>query len=340
MFYHRFSLMLFGLYIGLFCFEPINSSEPKVDDEKHMVILVYGRNNKEFYKYNLDSIFEQKYKNYNVIYIDDASNDGTVDLVVEYIKDKGLEDKFKLIINQEPKYKIASQYYVIHSFCKDSDIVIELDSYDWFLHDKVLLYLNNIYSDPNIWLTYGRFVYYPSGKLVYSKKISKEIIKDNKFRSSDWLYSGFLTYYAGLFKLIRKNDLAIGDNFLPGLSDNIAIFPMFELAAREHFKCITAFLLICNQYKDEMYSEEIREASEQSKSIIKNLPKYSALDLPIWDVSLCKTILYNLEHSYKKNELHKIDKRSRKKRAFSVRKRKKRKLKKPRRKKNHDSKES
>ena len=63
--------------------------------EKPIVIIVPSRNNNELfegterYKLNLDSIFNQDYENYRVIYIDDCSSDGTADLVESYIQEKG-----------------------------------------------------------------------------------------------------------------------------------------------------------------------------------------------------------------------------------------------------------
>jgi len=54
-------------------------------NEKPIVLIVASYNNTQWYKWNLDSIFNQKYKNYHVIYIDDCSKDDTYELVKNYI---------------------------------------------------------------------------------------------------------------------------------------------------------------------------------------------------------------------------------------------------------------
>ncbi len=45
--------------------------------EKPFVFIIASYNNSEWYKNNLDSVFAQDYENYRIIYIDDASPDGT-----------------------------------------------------------------------------------------------------------------------------------------------------------------------------------------------------------------------------------------------------------------------
>lgn len=156
-----FILFVFAGFFNCEILQCLNKKE-----EKRFVIFVYGKNNCHNYKKNLDSIFCQKYNNYYVIFVDDNSDDGTDKLVKEYIKTRGLENKIKFIINKEFRGKAANQYDAIHQYCDDNDIVLELDSKDWLSHDKVLEYLNEVYSsEPNIWMTYSKYVDYPSGKM-------------------------------------------------------------------------------------------------------------------------------------------------------------------------------
>ncbi len=44
----------------------------------------YKNNHGKNIKKNLNSIFQQKYDNFHVVYIDDASKDGTPDMVRDY----------------------------------------------------------------------------------------------------------------------------------------------------------------------------------------------------------------------------------------------------------------
>ena len=50
---------------------------------------------------NIDSILQQNYTNYHVVYTDDDSPDQTGEMVQKYLKEKGIsEGKFKIKINQ------------------------------------------------------------------------------------------------------------------------------------------------------------------------------------------------------------------------------------------------
>ena len=105
-----------------FCFSLVNCTCTDTV-ERHIVIVVASYNNKDWYKHNLDSILAQDYSNYNVIYVDDCSPDGTGKLVAEYIKEKDIEHRIQLICNEERCGALANQYKAIHS-CDDMSIVI------------------------------------------------------------------------------------------------------------------------------------------------------------------------------------------------------------------------
>ena len=69
-----------------------------------MVITIASYNNKDWYKKNLDSVFSQNYQNYRIIYTDDCSLDGTGDLVAEYVREKGQENRVILIENRKNQF--------------------------------------------------------------------------------------------------------------------------------------------------------------------------------------------------------------------------------------------
>ncbi len=56
------------------------TQEPELK-ENRFVIVIPSNNNKDWYQKNLDSVFNQRYLNYRVIYIDDGSTDNTGTLV-------------------------------------------------------------------------------------------------------------------------------------------------------------------------------------------------------------------------------------------------------------------
>jgi len=197
--------------------------------------------------------------------------------------------KITLVKNKENREALVNRYHAIHS-SKDSDIIVELDGDDWFANDEVLSYINKIYADPNIWLTYGQFRYYPSGKPGFCRPIPKEIIEKNKFRKYPWVFSALRTYYAWLFKLIKEEDLTYNGDSYPELrgkfytdtSDKAAFYPMVEMARNGHIKFIPKVLYIYNTNPDK-YEKEPEPRKQKRKEfnyLIRKTTPYDAIEEP------------------------------------------------------------
>lgn len=199
-------------------------------EEKPLVVVITSYNNKQWYKRNLDSVFSQKYHNYRVIYIDDCSPDHTGSFVKQYIKNHPQKDKFLLIRNTERRRALANHYRAIH-LCKDYEIIVQLDGDDWFADENVLSYINNTYQDPKIWLAHGQYIRWPSNQLGDAQATPKAVIDTNSYRSHRfWLWTGLRTFYAGLAKKIKLEDLLTESKFFPVCYDYALMFPMLEMA--------------------------------------------------------------------------------------------------------------
>ncbi len=99
---------------NLICFLLLLATNSANAADKSFVILTASYNNIKFYKRNLDSIFAQTYANWELIYIDDISTDGTGAAVKAYIKQKGFEHKVKFVANSEKCYCLKNYYREIH----------------------------------------------------------------------------------------------------------------------------------------------------------------------------------------------------------------------------------
>ena len=218
--------------------------------EKRMAVVIPSYCNAQWYKENLDSLFGQKYSNWYAIYIDDYSKDGTADLVKAYVKECGMESKVTVIANQEHKGALANHYIATH-MCDDWDIVIQLDGDDWFPTMDVLSYLNTVYDDQNIWLTYGSFVDWPTGKPGYSKPTPEKTVTERLYRETHWTPGQLRTFYAWVFKKIKLEDFlwnhkdkSFGE-FYPASCDLAFSYPMMEMVG-SHFKYIDDIIYIHN----------------------------------------------------------------------------------------------
>ncbi len=214
--------------------------------QKEIVIIVPSYNNRDWYQRNLSSILLQEYSNFSVIYIDDCSPDGTGFLVEEFLRLHDHDHRVILIKNQERRGALANHWRAIQ-MVPEHAIVVHCDGDDWFAHKKVLERVNQEYQDPAVWMTYGQYVIYPSNERGHCIPTPQEFVNQNAWRKSLLMRWGHLrTFYAGLFKQIKLDDLLFKNNFFPLACDNAFMFPMLEMA-QSHVRFIPDILYVYNQ---------------------------------------------------------------------------------------------
>lgn len=248
-----------------------------VSEQKPFVIISPSFNNVRWCEKNLASVFEQRYDNYRLIYIDDCSTDGTLDKVKEIVARHGKADKVQLIRNEVNKGAMENLYHAIHS-CSDQEIVVCLDGDDWLAHDKVLETLNKAYANPDVWLAYGGYREYPSyNKGCYSKQLPSKVISKNKFREHPWSTSHIRTFYAGLFKQIKLQDLFKDGKFVSTAYDVAMMFPMLEMAGKRISYLKKGIFYIYNH--DNPLNDDVKRWKDQltTQEYIRALPKYQPL---------------------------------------------------------------
>lgn len=247
----------------------------KVEQNKtKFVFIVPSYCNKQWYRRNLGSIFFQQYDNYRVIYIDDCSSDDTGKLVDAYVKKMNQQNRFNLIINTERKKAMANIYHAVH-MCDDDEVVVMLDGDDWLAHEHVLELLNTLYADPNVWMTFGSFSVFPEGR-GWAADIPQEVIDMNAFRFFQPAPSHLRTFYAGLFKQIKKEDLYQGDHFYEYTYDLAMMFPMIEMAG-ERFKFISQIVYIYNDANSINDHKVGKINQRQTDLIIRNKKRYKRI---------------------------------------------------------------
>jgi glycosyltransferase involved in cell wall biosynthesis len=249
--------------------------------EKPFTIIICSYNNQEWVEQNLNSIFFQDYSNYRVIYIDDCSTDKTNKKVCEYLQEQGIEDRCTLIKNKTRNYKLANLYHTIHELCHDDEIIVEVDGDDWLLHDSVLPMLNSLYQSNTVWMTYGGFRTWPDiYQYLQTQPIPKQVIKDNTFRDfaqKGHIFIALRSFYAGLFKQIKKKDLLFNGDFFSIASDIVTMVPMFEMAG-QHFAKINEFVYLYNTGTELNDFKRDRHSQNKVLNIIRKRPIYHPLE--------------------------------------------------------------
>src|SRR2546430_4847457 len=243
---------------------------------KKIAVVIPSYNNCLWYKCNLSSLYTQDYENFRAIYIDDCSSDRTGKLVEKCISANNLGNRIQLIHNPVRIGALESLYNVIHS-CEDNEIIVILDGDDWFAHNGALKKLDIMYSDPNCWMTYGQYISWPDNMSGYSRQIPSHVIDSNNFRGYEWCASHLRSFYAWLFKMIKKADLISPDGtFYPMAWDQAIMFPMLEMAGH-CAKFISDILYIYNAANPISDSKVNRELQRNLGAIIRLQKRYAPL---------------------------------------------------------------
>lgn len=252
-------------------------SRIKESEQKLIIIVTPSYNNKEWWEWNLSSLINQDYTNYRIIITDDCSPDGTGQSIATYIKENNLENKVTLIQNKERRGALHNLYYMIHS-CPDNAIIVTVDGDDALYDSHVLSQLNAIYSEQDIWLTYGQFIEHPSGAPGWCCPMPDHIVKNNAFREHQHIPSHLRTFYAWLFKSIKLEDMLDrrGD-FYTMTWDYAMMLPMIEMAGERH-RCLEDQIMYVYNNANAISDHKIsRQLQAHIAQVIRAKNKYQRL---------------------------------------------------------------
>lgn len=261
-------------FVFIFSFISIYIQSEEIE-EKSFVIIIPSYNNIKWYKSNLDSVLEQNYSNYRIVYVDDCSTDGTAEAVQEYLRRKAPKIPVSFTKNYERVGAMANLYGAIHS-CKDHEIAVLVDGDDWLYHDDVLKHLNEIYSSGEIWFTHGNLIEYPMGNVTWCEPFPPEVIANKTYRKFK-CPSHLRTCYVWLFKKIRLQDFLYKGEFLRMAWDMAIMYPLAEMAEERHafVSEVTYAYNMSNPINDNKVDADLQNLLDR---VIRNRPPYSRLD--------------------------------------------------------------
>jgi glycosyltransferase involved in cell wall biosynthesis len=208
--------------------------------KNRFIVLVTQRDAVSFIKKCLDSIMVQTYKNYIVPIMDDGSIDGTWEIIKTY------PTPFYGIHNYTPHIDYCRNFITgINAFAKEDDIIVLVSGDDYLYSDDVLEYLNGVYQDKDIWLTYGSFI---ASSGTWGKDFCKPLTDTRIYRRShQWFTSHLITCRKKLWSKLNDKDLRYIDGRYPNHSfDNAFMYPMIEMTGLKHLKFIEKILYVYN----------------------------------------------------------------------------------------------
>lgn len=209
------------------------------------VIVTASYNNENWCVQNIESVFNQTYSHWSLIYLNDCSTDRTGEIVDNYFREHDLDGKC-ILINNETRVGAMANYYHGIMLCPPHKVVATLDGDDWLAHPRVLEMLAEVYADKTVWVTHGNFTTEPFIGPGYCKAYPEKVLKKNAFRKYRWLGAQLRTFYAKLFHRINPEDLKWNGEFVPMTSDLAFMFPILEMASLGHIHYVNDIIYVVN----------------------------------------------------------------------------------------------
>lgn len=136
---------------------PVQTIYTSSGKQRRIVVVSPFWNAEQYVEQNILSVAQQDYENYLHILIDDNSDDTSYSVAEKTIYNLPIElqQKFKLLRNEQNKGAIANQLNAIDLYVDADDIVILLDGDDWLVNNNTIFhYYNDLYNQ-GYEFTYG-----------------------------------------------------------------------------------------------------------------------------------------------------------------------------------------
>ena len=221
--------------------------------DNNFIVISPVYNTKPYIAKCITSVLKQTYKNYKYLVVEDCSTDGTRELVEDFFYALG---GFIVHYNPVRTESPLGNFVLGIQLCPGDpeDIIVTCDGDDWLYDEHVLEYLNEVYQDPDVWMTYGSFVS-ASGKITGMCK-QLESTQDYRRRTS-WVTSHIRTIKRWLFDRIKDSDMRDENGKYYVLCPETAyMFPAIEMAGLKHSKFLDKILYVYNDENPSCSAED------------------------------------------------------------------------------------
>ncbi len=231
--------------------------------------------NSPWIKKNLDTLASQTYRNFDVCVIDDASTmEGQKELIESYVRANG----WRAIFNETNRGALANIVAGIDTLeCDNEDVILIVDGDDHLYNERVLAYIESIYRDSDLLLTYGQQIFHHSGRVGDACHLRRKCIRKKMHRKLPWVFCQLRTFKYSLFRRIDDEDLRDEEGHYLRLASDVAImYPMLEMAGRR-IKNIDQILYVVN---DRNQLSDKRLASDTQQIVVdflRSKPTYEVI---------------------------------------------------------------
>lgn len=212
--------------------------------KNRLVVITPFYNPGEFLEQCVATLMSQNYDNFHVVFIDDASTDGSFDKLP---KD---DPRVTIIKNDVRKTALENLHNALMNNCEPDDIAVFVDGDDWLPNKKVLSYVNEFYNQHDCWVMYGQ-ASWTDGRRGFASAYSKEEFAN--LRKSPFRVSHLRTFRAGVYQKIQEQDPGFSSmkdsngDFYKMTYDVAIMFPVMEMSGYDKVKFNDTILYTYNR---------------------------------------------------------------------------------------------
>lgn len=243
-------------------------------------VVISSYNHSKYLQKCLNSILEQTFRHYELFIVDDMSDDNSISIIKEYCN----KYNWKYISNISRMGALYNRVLAINNLnCNDEDIILIIDGDDWLFDKDVFNYINELYLNNDILLTFGGLKpfyntkNYPENIRTNNKIMKNEInkfndkkdkiINENLYRKIPYIFTQLQTFKFKLFKKIKKeNFLDKSNNWYKTCTDYAYMYPLLELS-KGNFKIINRYVYIYNVHSNNVHSTKKKDMNKSEKEI-------------------------------------------------------------------------
>ncbi len=226
----------------------------------------------------LESVASQRYDAARITHlvIDDRSTDDTLAKIHAWAESRRPAHAVEILANRENLGGCANYAAGFRRAPRDS-VVLQLDGDDWLPDPLVLAYLDMVYHDPEVWMTYNSWIGSDGSASNNSLPVPRGVVARNAFRKARWTSSHLHSFRAPLFSHVRDESLIDPESGKPWRSavDHACYLPMLELAG-SHARHLDRITYVYNQRQESVfYTSRAHQLSCDDR--IRQLPGYRPL---------------------------------------------------------------
>jgi glycosyltransferase involved in cell wall biosynthesis len=199
--------------------------------KNRIVAIIPFYNVSGYIKQCYNSLIDQQYSDFHLVFSDDCSNDGSLALVPD-------GPNITKMRQEKRVFALSNICNTILSLpLQDDDILLIIDGDDYLLHRRVFHKINEFYGRTGCLLSYGQYCS-DKGAMGHCSPYTANEFKN--LRSLKWRASHLKTFRSKLFSAYLEQDPALGaykdDNgqFYPMAYDVALMHPLLEIAGYEN----------------------------------------------------------------------------------------------------------